>query len=209
MLPFSERIADVLAAIVGSRGETEDPIPTIESLTSALGKRSFGIVLVLFGLPNFIPIPGLPILCGIIVGLVGVQMIGGTESLKLPRWLAARRVKRADLAGLVQRAEPLLRALEKVTRPRLAALTGRAAQRFLGAVLLMLGIALQAPIPFLGGIAPGIAVILIGLAMTERDGVLLVAGIIAATLAMILTFTLTYAIVRQIVLFLLGAGGLA
>lgn len=209
MLFFSERIADVLAAIVRPTSDADDPNPTIDALTSALGKRSFGIVLVLFGLPNLIPIPGLPILCGIIIGIVGVQMMLGAESLQLPQWLAGRRVKRSDLARIVGRAEPTLRALEKVMRPRFEALTSPAAQRYLGAVLLALGITLQAPIPFLGGIAPGIAVILIGLAMTERDGVLLVAGLVTSAFAMVLTFTLTYAIVRQIMLLVLHAGGLA
>lgn len=209
MLSFSERIADVLAAIVRPQGGVADPNPTIETLTAALGKRSFGIVLVLFGLPNLIPIPGLPILCGIIVGIVGVQMMTGAESLKLPRWVAKRRVKRSDLAGLVARAEPTLRAMEKVMRPRLEMLTSPAAQRYLGAVLLALGITLQAPIPFFGGIAPGLAVIIIGLAMTERDGILLVLGLIASAFAMTLTFLLTYAIVRQIILFVLRAGGMA
>ena len=208
MIALSERIADVLADLVRSNGETDDPNPTIEALTSALGKRSFGIVLVLFGLPNLLPIPGLPMLCGLIIGVIGVQMMMGAQSLKLPNWLSQRRIKRADLARLVAKADPSLRALEKVMRPRLAFLTSPQAQRVLGLVILVLGIALQAPIPFFGGIAPGIGVVLLGLALTERDGALLLAGLLISSFAMIFTFTLTYAIVRQIILFVLKSGGM-
>jgi hypothetical protein len=208
MLALSERIADVLAALVRPNGEADDPNPTIEALTAALGKRSFGIVLVLFGLPNLLPIPGLPMLCGVVIGVIGVQMMLGAQSLKLPRWLSQRRIKRADLARLVSKAEPALRALEKLTRPRFSFLTSPQAERVLGAVVLALGVALQAPIPFFGGIAPGLGVVLLGLAMTERDGVLLVAGLVVSSFAMVFTFTLTYAIVRQIILFVLHAGGM-
>lgn len=209
MFAFSERITDVLAAMVRAGEPESDPNPTIDTLTQALGKRSFGIVLVLFGLPNLIPLPGLPILCGIIIGIIGVQMMLGMESLKLPGWLAQRRLRRADLARIVEKAGPSLRIMEKVTRPRLDMLTGPTAQRSLGVLVLALGITLQAPIPFLGGLAPGLAVIVLGLAITERDGALLIAGLVVSALAMAFTFTLTYAIVKQIILLVLRAAGMA
>jgi hypothetical protein len=208
MLPLSERIADVLVKLVHAKEATDDPNPTIEALTEALGKRSFGIVLVLFGLPNLLPLPGLPMLCGLVIAVIGVQMMLGAQNLKLPRWLSQRRIRRSDLARLVMRAEPTLRTLEKVMRPRLPVLTSLQAQRALGAVLLGLGIALQAPIPFFGGIAPGLGVILIALALTERDGAVMLLGLLVSSFAMIFTFTLTYAIVRQIILFVLRSGGM-
>jgi hypothetical protein len=208
MLALSERIADVLADLVRPRGAGDDPNPTLQTLTEALGKRSFGIVLVLFGLPNLLPIPGLPMLCGLVIGVVGVQMMLGAQNLKLPGWLSQRRINRADMAKLVTKADPSLRALEKLMRPRLASLTSPQSQRMLGFIILALGIALQAPIPFFGGIAPGLGVILIGLAMTERDGILLIIGLVVSSFAMTFTFILTYTIVRQIILLVLSGGGM-
>jgi hypothetical protein len=208
MLALSERIADVLADLVRPRGAGDDPNPTLQTLTEALGKRSFGIVLVLFGLPNLLPIPGLPMLCGLVIGVVGVQMMLGAQNLKLPGWLSQRRINRADMAKLVTKADPSLRALEKLMRPRLASLTSPQSQRMLGFIILALGIALQAPIPFFGGIAPGLGVILIGLAMTERDGILLFIGLVVSSFAMTFTFILTYTIVRQIILLVLSGGGM-
>lgn len=208
MKPFSARIADVLAETIRGNGEADDPNPTIADITSALGKRSFGIVLVLFGLPNLLPIPGLPILCGVIIGVIAFQMLIGKESLALPAWLAGRRVSRRDLARVIERAEPSLRWLERIMRPRLTVLTGSAAEQVLGFVLLILALALMAPIPFFGGIPPGIAVILFGLALTERDGFFVIAGVIATVFALIFTAALTYAIMRQLVLVFLSATGM-
>lgn len=209
MKPFSARIADILAESVRGKGVDDDPFPPLSEITALLGKRSFGIVLVLFGLPNLLPIPGLPMLCGVIVGVVAFQMLLGKESLVLPGWLANRKVNRRDLQRVLEKAEPTLRWFERIMRPRMLFLTNALAQQVLGCVVLLLALALMAPIPFFGGIPPGIAVTLFGLAMTERDGVFVVAGGIATVIALIFTAALTYAILRQIVLFFLSSTGMA
>lgn len=208
MKPFSARIADILAESVRGNGVGDDPFPTLGEIVSLLGKRSFGIVLVLFGLPNLLPIPGLPILCGVIVGVVAFQMMLGKESLVLPRWLTSRRINRSSLARVLERAEPSLRWFEKTMRPRLLVLTGAIAQRLVGLVVLLLALALMSPILFFGGILPGIAITLFGLAMAERDGIFVIAGGIAAVLALVFTAALTYEILRLIVVFILSATGM-
>lgn len=209
MKPFSARIADILAESVRGNGVDADPFPTLAEIIALLGKRSFGIVLVLFGLPNLLPIPGLPMLCGVIVGVVAFQMLLGKESLVLPGWLANRKVSRRDLQRVLEKAEPTLRWFERIMRPRMLFLTNALAQQVLGFVVLLLALALMAPIPFFGGIPPGIAVTLFGLAMTERDGIFVIAGSIATLVALIFTAALTYAILRQIVLFFLSSTGMA
>lgn len=208
MKPFSARIADILSESIRGNGSV-DPNPTIAELTEALGKRSFGIVLVLFGLPNLLPVPGLPMLCGVIIGVVAYQMLIGKESLALPAWLAQRRVSRRDLARVFEKSEPGLRWFERVMRPRMMDLTGARAEQVLGFVLLVLAVALMAPIPFFGGIPPGIAVILFGLALAERDGLFVILGLVATVLALIFTIALTYAIVKQLFLLFMVATGLS
>ncbi len=207
MKPFSARIADILAESVRGNGLADDPFPTLGEIVALLGKRSFGIVLVLFGLPNLLPIPGLPILCGVIVGVVAFQMLLGKDSLLLPNWLASRKVNRRDLLKVLDKAEPSLRWFERVMRPRLLFLTGSIAQQGLGLVVLLLALALMSPIPFFGGIAPGVAVTLFGLAMTERDGIFVIAGGVATVLALLITTALTYAILKPIVKFFISATG--
>lgn len=209
MKPFSARIADILAESVRDGGGPDEAFPTLGSIVALLGKRSFGIVLVLFGLPNLLPVPGLPILCGVIVGVVAFQMLLGKDSLVLPGWISNRRINRADFRRVLERAEPSLRWFEKVMRPRFLPLTGERAEQVLGFLLLLLALALMSPIPFFGGILPGIAVTLFGLALAERDGVFVVAGVVATAVALIFTAALTYAIIKQIVLFFLRSSGMA
>ena len=156
----------------------------------------------LFGLPNLLPVPGLPILCGVIVGVVALQMLRGHDALVLPRWLAQRRVKRRDLQNVLERSEPTLRWFERVMRPRLLPLTDVQAQRAIGALVMVMAACLMSPIPFIGGIPPGIAVILVGLAMVERDGVVMMVAALAAVIAVIFTVSLTYLILWKFFVFL-------
>jgi hypothetical protein len=199
---FALRIADLLSETVhGLPGSLPDPQPTVHDIVSKLGPRSFGIVLVLFGLPNLLPVPGLPMVCGVIIGIVALQMLVGRESLALPRWIGERRLKRDDLCRVIDRAEPSLRWLERVMKPRITTLTEKDAQRAIGFMLFLLAIALMAPIPFFGGIPPGIAVILFGLALVERDGLFVVLGGVASLAALVITALLTYAILRSVIYF--------
>jgi len=194
------RIYDLLVQMLrGLPGQLPEPYPRLSDIVAALGPRSFGIALVLFGLPNLLPVPGLPILCGLIIGVIAFQMVIGKESLVLPRWIGNRRIKREDLDTVVRRAEPSLRLLERAMRPRLAVFTTDLAQWGVGAVLLLLALALMAPIPFFGGVLPGIAVTLFGLALVERDGLFVAFGLVATLLALMVTGWLTHAILKSLI----------
>lgn len=187
---ISETLAEALA---GSAAE-----PSIGELVHALGKSSFGIVLVLFGLPNLLPVPGLPILCGVLIGIVAVQMVLGWPQILLPRWLAERRLSRAALQASFARARPSLLRIERILQPRFGWLIGRFGEQFAGFVLILLSVALMAPIPFFGGIAPGLAVIFIGLGFATRDGGFVLAGYALAVVALVITIAISYAIMVQI-----------
>ena len=196
------RIADLLAqSLRETPGAIPEPQPSVADIVKALGPRSFGIVLVLFGLPNLLPVPGLPMVCGVIIGIISLQMLTGRESLALPDWIGRRKLKREDLQRVVARAEPSLRWFEKIMRPRFPGLTESGAQKVIGFALLLLAIALMAPIPFFGGIPPGIAVILFGLALVERDGLFVVLGGVSTVAALAVTALLTYAILKSVIYF--------
>lgn len=169
---------------------------TVSTLVDLLGNRSFGIVFVLFGLPNLLPIPGLPMLCGVVIGIVAVQLALGRDHVILPGWLGKRTLSRAVLARLVKRAEPGLRAFERVSRPRWLALTGHIGRRVIGLVAVVLAVTLMAPIPFFGGIPPGLAITLLGLGLAERDGFLTLAGAVVAVGAVAMIGALTVTIAR-------------
>ena len=104
------RTSELLSALVTAHSAERI---ALGDLVSALRNRAFGITLLLFGIPNCLPMPpGIPVICGVILTLVGVQMAIGRDELWLPRWLAARTFSRAALEKVINRALPWVQRFE-------------------------------------------------------------------------------------------------
>jgi hypothetical protein len=74
--------------------------------------------------------------------------------------------------------------VERIFRPRLGQLTGRTATRIIGLLCIILSIVAGLPILMIHN-APAVAILLFGLALIYRDGVLVILGGIAAVLAIL------------------------
>lgn len=186
------RTSELLAAVLAAH--TEEKV-AIGDLVNALRNRAFGILFLIFGIPNCIPMPpGIPVVCGIILGLIGLQMLIGRQELWLPDSIARRTFSRAMLESIVNRSRPYIERFEKISGPRYEQFTGPLARRVVGATVVVLGFILLLPIPFLGNLPPGIAVCIFGLGLVERDGLIILAGFAATVLGLLVTGLMTYAI---------------
>lgn len=143
------------------------------ALMRGLGRRAFGMLLLLATLPAFIPIPIGGVVSGPLVVLLAAQLVIGARRPWLPGFIARRGPKRQTLARFESIVAPWLLRLERVVRPRLAiVLDHRLASTVTGLLLLLLGVLLSLPIPFtnypLGGL-----ILLFALALLERDGLMM------------------------------------
>ena len=151
---------------------------SLETVMSAVGRRSFGPILLLAGLVIIAPvigdIPGVPTLMGLLVALTAVQLLAGRRHIWLPRWLLGRSVQQERFAKVLKWLRPVARFLDRFTRPRLQWLTRRAG--FYLVVVTALAIALATPVietvPFSANLA-GAAIIIFGLSLIARDGLLM------------------------------------
>ncbi|MDQ3038285.1 MAG: exopolysaccharide biosynthesis protein [Pseudomonadota bacterium] len=143
------------------------------ALMRGLGRRAFGMLLLLATLPAFIPIPIGGVVSGPLVVLLAAQLLIGLRRPWLPGFIARRGPKRQALARFEGIVAPWLARLEHVVRPRLAVvLDHRAASTFTGLLLLLLGLLLSLPIPFTNFLLGGL-ILLFALALLERDGALM------------------------------------
>ncbi|WP_307430248.1 exopolysaccharide biosynthesis protein [Labrys monachus] len=185
MEPRNPRTSELLAAIASADGE--DRI-YFGDLTAAMRNRAFGILFLLFGIPNCIPMPpGIPVICGIIIALIAAQMIMGRDNLWLPQWLAKRSFSRVDLRRIVKKADPSIRWVERFAKPRLPLFADARARRIVGIVGLILGLALLLPIPIIGNVPLGIPICILGLGLVERDGAIILAGYVATGIGLLIT----------------------
>ncbi len=100
---------------------------------------------------------------------VAIQIAAGMSAPWLPRMLLGRSIALTDVRRAVTRAVPILRRLERWTRPRVSVFETALGMRGMGIVLLALALALIVAAPIVGQIPLGLAVCLVVLGLVERD----------------------------------------
>lgn len=150
-----------------------DDVLRLGDLLTGLGRRSFGMLLLIATLPAFIPIPIGGAISGPLVVLIGTQLLVGRRRPWLPEFLASRGPHRHALARFERKVSPWLARLEKLVRPRMQkVLRHRIAAMFTGLLLLLLGVLLLLPIPLTNYLFGGL-MLLFAFALLERDGALM------------------------------------
>ena len=185
------RTSQILLALASQPGERL----TVREIMAVLQDRAFALLVVLLGLPNCLPMPPpIPLVCGLLLALVAVQIVFGREAPWLPRQLMNRSMARTDVERAVGRAIPVFRRLERISRPRMTFLDTPIAMRLMGAVILILSVGLLFAPPFVGQIPLGLAVCLVGLGLVERDGFVVVGGLLIGSIGLTLSLGFVYAV---------------
>lgn len=165
-------------------------------IVSVLRDRAFALLVVLLGLPNCLPMPPpIPLVCGLLLALVAAQLVAGRPTPWLPQALLRRSIPQDAVERAVARALPTVQRLERWSRPRIATFETPLALRIIGLVLTALALGLLVAAPLIGQIPLGIAVCLVGLGLVERDGVLVIVGMVAGAVGLALSLGFVYAIV--------------
>jgi hypothetical protein len=112
--------------------------------------------------------------------LPACQMILARPGPVFPQRIVSRPFETRRLAQVIKRAVPVLRYLERFIRPRWAT-PFETTKRVVGAVVLLLGAGLLAPVP-LSNVPPSLVIVLVAFAYLEEDGALLCAALAAAFL---------------------------
>lgn len=156
--------------------QTADRI-SLGALRDALGDRGFGVLLLIFALPNLVPlnIPLLSAVLGFPLVLLGAQLAYGQRRPWFPNWIKHRSFPRASFEAVVSRTLPALERAERLFRPRLTQLLSWTGERAVGTLVLFLALVLTLPIPFANWL-PAFAIAICGLAIVEKDGLAVIAG---------------------------------
>ncbi len=158
--------------------ETDGDTVTVGDLLNAVGRRSYGPVLLLLGFIAISPltiIPGANVLVALVTLIFAVQMAVGRHYPWIPRKALEFSFPRKHLISGVAVADKYVAQIDRFLKPRLTFLTQTpfaqlVALACVGAALVTL------PLSFvpLGPVIPSLAILLFGLAITARDGVVIV-----------------------------------
>jgi hypothetical protein len=178
--PLPARTSEVLRELAYGEGERV----SFRDILIGLRHRAFGFTMLIFALPCCLPMPpGIPTVCGIALTIIALNLIAVRRRLWLPSAIADKSLSRADLRRVVDRVLPMMQRLERICRPRLAPLTEPFGKVLIGLVVLVLGLVMILPIPFLGNMPPGFAAAVIAIGVIERDGLVVLIGLVVSAAA--------------------------
>lgn len=167
---------------------------SIEWVMVALGRRSFGLTLLVMAVIAFIP--GASMIIGFVIAWPAIQMLLGKDKAELPRFVAQRKVPNDRLERVVHIVVPRMAWLEQFIRPRWPPpfdLT----KRLIGVVVLLLGVTLISPLPF-SHILPAFAILVTALAYLEEDGIALLVALSIALASLAFTASTVWATVETV-----------
>jgi hypothetical protein len=163
---------------------------SLGAITAAAGSRMHGLALLVLALPDAIPVPvpSLSAVLGIPLVIVSAHLAIYGEESSLPERAQKVEIPHGVIHFLAHRVSPILAAIEKLCRPRLAGVVAR--QRVLGLVSLYLSLILLLPIPLLNT-PPALCIVAIALGLVQRDGLAALIGVIGTAALTVMLFLLT------------------
>ena len=163
------------------RMERENAQVSVDDVVHAVGRRSFGPLLLLAGWITLAPIigdiPGMPTLMAVLVLLTSSQLLVGRETFWLPKWLLKRSLSRQKFDKALHYMKKPAKWVDGLLGVRLAWMTGYIGIRVTAFACLLVALAMPPMefIPFSANGA-GLALTLFGLGLVARDGLMLALG---------------------------------
>jgi hypothetical protein len=194
--PIDRRASEVLDGIAAN---AQGARVSLGEIVDSLEERGFALLMVVLGLPNVLPMPPpIPLVCGLMLVFIALQIVLGRHHPWIPRRALAASVARERLDAALARATPVLRRLERFSRKRLSFLPVSWELRGAGLLLLIVSLGLVCAAPLIGQIPLGISICLTGLALVERDGVIMAVAVLFGALGLAVNFGFILAVVEGV-----------
>jgi len=174
--PVTDIVDRLEASSQGARVSVGDAI-------EAFGRRSFLPVLMVPALLVLSPLSGIPLfssLCGITIAIIALQMLWpGRNTLWLPSALLQQDIRGARARSALSRLYGIARWLDERAHERMCWLVLRPGSHIVEVACLVCGCTMPflEVVPFSSSVL-GAAVLLMGLGLLARDGLLAAAGIV-------------------------------
>ena len=158
---------------------------TLGAFVAGMGARGFGFCFIVFGILAAISLPGVGSLMGAPLILFAAQLMWGLKQPWVPGFLARRSISADNAKKTLERAQRWLKRIELFAKPRVSWLAGGLMARLAGLFAVFLAAVILMPGPFTNN-PPGVAITLLGFALAERDGILMLIALVASVLAFVL-----------------------
>ncbi len=160
------------------RGAETADSAKLGNLIDRLDERAFGLMLLLLALPCCLPfIYLLPQIVALPMLALAGQLAAGRQHPWLPKALHEREFSIPAFQSVISKSERYLGWVERFARPRLLSLSSDIGVRIVGLLLLVPTASILVPLPSTNTV-PGIGVAIASLGLIERDGLLIILGLL-------------------------------
>jgi hypothetical protein len=175
-----------VSKILEELAHRKDEKTTVGDVMQKGGSRGHGLGLLMFALPETIPIPvpSLSTLLAIPLVLISGHLVLFGEGRGISKKIRERSIPASAIEKLRTYVAPVFRTVERVSHPRWEVLADR--ERMLGIACLVLSIILILPIPF-GNLLPALCLASIAFGMIQHDGVIVALGLLGAFVCLVAT----------------------
>lgn len=177
--PIHHRLRDAAGALSDQR-------VNLQSLADAHGHAALGSLLVLLAAACSTPVSGAGMVLGFGIAALCAALWQGRESVRLPSRIGALQMPTAWARRVLLALARLYGFFGRWSRPRWAWVEHNWTRRWLAAKAMVMAVIVILPIP-MGNIAPSIALVLLGLGLVFRDGIVMLASALASWIALAAT----------------------
>jgi hypothetical protein len=163
---------------------------SIRDFTAMMGDRAFALIILVFSLPNSLPIPGIPgfsTITGLPILFISLQMLLGRDVIWLPKWVANKQFNMQTIKKVLNKAIPYVIKLEKYLKPRWSLVLSPIGECLVGFCIAMLTLLLVLPIPG-GNFLPGLSITILALSFLEKDGLWTACGVLISIISFYVMF---------------------
>ena len=167
---------------------------TCDDLIDTIGAKSHALTVLIFSLINLLPAPpGFNFMVGLLI--IGLAMLMTLDRpVHLWAFVGHRRLPLKLLIKLLGILGWMTTHIARISRPRLLFLTSRRVQPLIGVFSMLIGLTMLIPIPFTN-MLPSFALVLISLGLINRDGILLIAGIVTGVAGAFIALIATWFVI--------------
>jgi hypothetical protein len=186
--PSKEHTSDLVRQIFNDLHESNIEIGYI---LKQFRRRSFGGILII--LTAITLIPGISFFAGIVIIILGLQMLAGFRAPIVPKFISKRTVQIDKFRSLVDKSLPVIERIERYVKPRWLFFTQPPISFLVGLLITGLACVVMLPLPF-SNLPPAIALLILSIGLLERDGAMIFIGIVVASIALVIgVFILQFA----------------
>lgn len=157
---------------------------SVATLLEGFHERGFGVMTLLFSIPMALPIPkppGLSTLFGVPLMILTLQQAAGRHTVWMPETIRRKRISSAKLIRVLDGGIPWARKIEYLLRPRMEYMTRGAASHLIGFCGCLMAMCMMIPLPGTNTV-PSFGIALMSAGVIMRDGLCVLAGMVAGTL---------------------------